>query len=615
MALTDLAYKIIALVLLTPAMALLTRAFVTFSGKPGIADTDILAFFLTPLGLVAFIAFAAASLAIGALELGGLMTVGLGARAERGVDFRAALTFVALRSAGVVELTARIVARCLLIAVPFLAAAGLIYGTLLGEFDINFYLAEKPPAFWAAVIIGAGLGLGLSALLIRVLTGWILSLPILLFESKRARDAMRVSAMATDGHRKWIGARLAGWIGVTLVASSLSAGMVTLFGGVLVAHFQESLAILVVVLGGIISLGAVLNLLIAFASGATLALMVAHLYEATREEAARPDVVVASRSLAESMGLRLPRLAWLGLAVAALIAATVTGIVMLNSLSLEDHTEVMAHRGASAKAPENTLAAVEQAIADGTEWVEIDVQETRDGEVIVLHDSDFKKIAGVDLKIWDATLADLADIDIGSSFGTEFSEERIPTLRQVLELCKGRARVNIELKYYGHDERLEQRVVELVEATGMEAEIIVMSLKYEGIQKIRALRPRWKVGLLAATALGDLTRLDVDFLAVHAGLASASFVARAHRSDKQVLVWTVNDILNMSAMMSLGVDGIITDEPGLAIRVREERKRLSPTERLLLEWARFFGASAEDFAPARDIDAHLFLEDRVPRAS
>jgi glycerophosphoryl diester phosphodiesterase len=258
------------------------------------------------------------------------------------------------------------------------------------------------------------------------------------------------------------------------------------------------------------------------------------------------------------------------------------GIWLLQGIQTNDDVEIIAHRGAAGKAPENTMAAIRQAIADGADWVEIDVQETSDGEIIVIHDSDFMKLAGVNLKVWEGSLEEIRKIDIGSWFNTEFSSERVPTLKDILEEARGKARVVIELKYYGHDEQLEQRVVDIVEQSGMIDTIAIMSLKYDGIQKVRSLRPEWNIGLLSATAIGNLSTLDVDFLAVNSAMATASFVKAAHSVGKQVLVWTINDRLSMSRYMSLGVDGIITDEPELARTVLAERAQLSSVERLLL---------------------------------
>ena len=139
--------------------------------------------------------------------------------------------------------------------------------------------------------------------------------------------------------------------------------------------------------------------------------------------------------------------------------------------------EIIAHRGAAGLRPENTMSAVVKAIEDGADWIEIDVQETADGEVVVAHDSDFMKSAGVDLKVWNVTMADLARIDIGSSFDPAYSAERTPTLRDVLLAARGRSKVMIELKYYGHNVDLEDRVARIVEETGMTDQIAVMSLE------------------------------------------------------------------------------------------------------------------------------------------
>jgi glycerophosphoryl diester phosphodiesterase len=258
-------------------------------------------------------------------------------------------------------------------------------------------------------------------------------------------------------------------------------------------------------------------------------------------------------------------------------------------MDLEDHTMVIAHRGASADAPENTLAAMELAISKGADWVEIDVQETRDGEVVVIHDSDLKKIAGSGLKVFDSSLAELQNVDIGSWKDPSYSDQRIATLQQLLELCKDRINVLIELKYYGQEIRLEERVVNIVEAASMQDQIRIMSLSYPGIQKMKSIRPGWNVGLLASVTIGDITRLEADFFAVNANFANRAFIKHVHGRGRKVLVWTVNDPISMSAMMSKGVDGIITDKPQLAANIRLERAELNIHERIMIQLASFIG--------------------------
>ena len=178
-------------------------------------------------------------------------------------------------------------------------------------------------------------------------------------------------------------------------------------------------------------------------------------------------------------------------------------------------------------------------------------------------------MAGNPLKIWNATLEDLKSIDIGGSFSAEFKNERVPTLSQVLELCQGQVGVNIELKYYGHDQRLEERVIELVEARQMESEIVMMSLKMSAVKKMRELRPSWRVGLLSAVAVGDLKQVDADFLAISVGIASSQLIQDAHAVGKEVHVWTTNDPVTMSMMIGRGADHLITDQTVMAREVIE----------------------------------------------
>ena len=261
----------------------------------------------------------------------------------------------------------------------------------------------------------------------------------------------------------------------------------------------------------------------------------------------------------------------------------------MERLELDDQTVVIAHRGASADAPENTLAAMELAINEGADWVEVDVQETRDGEIVVIHDKDLKKAGGSGLRVYEASLAQLQAVDIGSWKDPSFNAQRVPTLQQLLALCKDRVNVLIELKYYGQEEHLEEYVADLVEAAGMQDQVLVMSLNYPGIQKMKSIRPDWNVGLLSSVAVGDITRLQADFFAINARFATRGFIKHAHQRNRKVMVWTVNDPISMSAMMSKGVDGIITDRPGLASMIRAERAELGTHERVMIQIASLIG--------------------------
>ncbi len=448
LALTDIVWKIVAFVALTPLVALLFRARLAMSGRTVAADQDILLIFLQPAGLVSAILLGAVLLAIVALEQAALMAILYAHLAGRRAGPVVALRFALAHAWPVLRLAARMVGATLLAAAPFLAALALVYVGLLADHDINFYLKERPPAFLAAAGIGVVVAAALSATLLRLFTGWFYALPLLLFEDVPPPRALRASRDRARGHRAALLAWIAGWaLALAAVSAAVSSGTIGL-ARLVVPRAIGSVPLLTFAIGVTLLVWVLVNLAINLLGITTAAVIVFTLYRdrgnAAQAEAAR--VTRFERDLPRAAFALTPRrlTRW---AAGSLLAAFAVGAIAVHTTRLDDNVQVAAHRGSSKAAPENSLSAVRQAIADGADWVEIDVQETADGEVIVSHDSDFMKMAGVGTKVWDATLADLQAIDIGSRFSTAFKGERVPTLAAVLDACKGRIRVLIELKY------------------------------------------------------------------------------------------------------------------------------------------------------------------------
>jgi glycerophosphoryl diester phosphodiesterase len=585
---THLAYAVLGLVIFAPLLGLLGRLLLKLSDKPALADQDIAWFLLSPAGMVALVLLAALLITIASFEQATLMT--LGASKGQGVHPGTvnALRFTAAYAHLIFAFALRLVVRVLLLTLPFLAIGGAIVWLLLTDYDINYYLNEQPPIFWVAAISIGLLLLVMLALLVHKLIGWSLALPLVLFSGVSPAQSFTESERITRRRRRQILTVLGLWALLALLLSAVLLGIIQQLGAWIVPPFFDSIVWLVPVLGGFVALWVFGNFLVtAFTSG-SLAYLLVSCYEEFGPGTATPDMHALARR-DEAHGWRLTKSRLALLMIGGIICAVLLGHWLLKGIQIQDAVAVVAHRGAAGAAPENTLAAVRRAIEDGTDWVEIDVQETVDGEVVVIHDSDFMKLAGNPLKVWDGTLAQVQDIDIGSWFGLAFSTERVPTLAAVLEEVRGKARLVIELKYYGHDQQLEQRVVDLVEQAGMVDDVAIMSLKYEGIQKLRKLRPDWNIGLLSVKSIGNLASLDVDFLAVSTGMATPGFVRRAQEQGKQVFVWTINDRVSMFRMFSLGVNGIITDEPAMAREVLEDRTDLSTAERLLVHTAVLFG--------------------------
>jgi glycerophosphoryl diester phosphodiesterase len=591
---TDLAYKILAFVVLTPLSALVLQALIRFSGQKALSDQDILFFFLRPVGWLTLIVAGGIIVGIVAMELAALMLIGFGATEDREVRVGEALAVTLHQADRILRVTARMIGRILAMAAPFLAVVGVTYLVLLTRHDINYYLTLKPAEFWLAVGIAVVTVAILAAVLLRMVSGWLYAVPLLLFEGVAPSQALAESSRRTAGHRWWIARWIVAWALFAAILSAVVTGPIGFLGRLLLPWFAESLTFLVPMLGLVTVLLSLANLAVNVVVTVAFGLLLVSLYRRKGDRgAAKFPISAADFEAGKRARLRFTKGRVVGAAVVAVAVAALVGGLILSRVSFEDNTRVTAHRGASGAAPENTMAAVERAITDGADFVEIDVQETLDGVVVVAHDSDFMKVANDSTKIWEASLEHLQGLDIGSWFGPEFTDQRVPTLAEVLDACKDKVKVNIELKYYGHDESLEERVVELVEERDMASDVVIMSLKLKGVEKVQAMRPDWTVGLLSAVALGDLTEVDVDFLAVSSKLATPFFIRAAHKTGKEVYVWTVNDVVGMSTYLSRGVDSLITDEPAQALEVMAQRAELSSPERLLVELAALFGLSSD----------------------
>jgi glycerophosphoryl diester phosphodiesterase len=579
------AMALLAAAIVTPMGAALIRFAVALSGEPALADQDIAFFLLSPVGLLCLIAVSSVLITATVLETALMMSIDLAARQGGRLRLVDGLWHVLARLRELLAFSAQLVVRLLLIAAPFLAVAGLIAWHFLTEYDINYYLAKRPPEFLgAAAAIGLVLGAMAAILLNRLLT-WALGLPGILFCGFRAHSAFAESAGLMRGHRRRLLACILLWAGAGSALAAAVLGLVGLFSNAVLPDAGADLGRLAVGMWVVVVLWAAANLLVTALSAGSLSVL---LVEVMRMCSAPVSVSFAGTAHASPRRIGPLRRAAIGLGFAALVGLG-AGAMALDRLQTSDSVLVIGHRGAAGSRPENTLSAIRKGLEDGADYVEIDVQETADGEVVVVHDSDFMKLAGVDLKVWDASMAELARIDVGSWYGPDYAAERVPTLRSVLEAARGRARVLIELKYYGHDERLEERVARIVEEAGMADSVAVMSLHYPQVQRMKALRPGWRVGLLAARALGDLTRLDADFLAVNSAVATGSFIRHARAAGRDVYVWTVNDPLAMSRMISRGAAGLITDEPAMAREVLAHRVGLSTPQRLMLSAADLFG--------------------------
>ena len=248
--------------------------------------------------------------------------------------------------------------------------------------------------------------------------------------------------------------------------------------------------------------------------------------------------------------------------------------------------EVTAHRGASARYPENTMAAFEGAKELGADWIELDVQQSKDGKIIVMHDTNFKRTTGVDANTWELTYEEISKLDAGSFFGSEFAGEKIPLLSEVVEFAKeNNMKLNIELKPTGHETDFEKNVVDVVKAAGIEKDCVITSQVYEVLENVKAYDSSITTVYVMTLAYGDINKLKAaDHFSVEATNVTPGLISSVHREGKQLYVWTVNTRESIIKMAELNVDNIITDDIELAKKCIYE----SRYSNLLAEYIKLF---------------------------
>lgn len=237
---------------------------------------------------------------------------------------------------------------------------------------------------------------------------------------------------------------------------------------------------------------------------------------------------------------------------------------------------IFAHRGDSARAPENTLAAFRQAEGEGAEAIELDAQLSADGKVVVFHDATLGRTTDGSGRVSEKNLAELRALDAGSWFSASFRGERIPLLDEVLDAAGKKLVINIEFKpHLAAEEPLVQAVCAAVKSHAREGQVIFSSFRARSLQMAARVLPTVPRGLIARPGWAGAWARSFgfsfgDYLALHPNVADASpqQVRRVHRLGRRIHVWPVRGREQMERLIEWDVDGIITNDPTLALQVR-----------------------------------------------
>jgi len=238
-------------------------------------------------------------------------------------------------------------------------------------------------------------------------------------------------------------------------------------------------------------------------------------------------------------------------------------IVMAGCTQKKSGVLIIGHRGASSVAPENTLAAFQKAIDFGADYFELDVWLSKDDSLIVIHDDSLHRTTNGTGLVAEYTYAELLQLDAGSWFDPQFAGEKLPTLRQALQLARaGDIKVCIEVK--SPDAGIIPQILNLVEKLSMQDRVILFSFDANQVAEAKGINSE----IPALYLLGDIEMTDIDFARqIHAdavgvgGEVTKEIVTAAHNHGLEFWKWTVNEADEMRDLIDMGVDGIITNYP------------------------------------------------------
>lgn len=565
----------LTLAILGPAIGALLAALEPVTGEGVISTGGIATFLLSPGGLLWLAVTLTALMITLALEQAGMTLIVASTR--RTGEYRltlVALWQVARRFGKLLRLTMLQVVAHLCVALPFLLVIALAWWTLLSSYEVYFIRLTRPPELWWFAAIA---GVTLVAMLLCngwLFLRWSLAEPIITLEQVPVRRALVISSQRIHGSKSKLLVPLVAVGALLFILPALFTWFFQLLGTPYLALMPDAPQALLPAITVYIALYLLLMVIVTFGLSAGYSLLIYQAYRVTGghpepEPGTTPPSVTGAR-------------AWL-VEAALLAIVVIQAVLVVSAFDTPEDVAITAHRGNAFLAPENTASAMERAIQDGADYLEVDVRMTRDGELVLWHDADLKRLLDRPERISALYWNDIRELDAGGWFAPEYAGETILTLRELIEIARGRVGLFLDLKPDHNSRDLTRQVVSLLqEMDAVEGTVIAAAERYV-LREAKTLAPELKTALLAQFVIGPLNDQGFDILGLRYNQANAGAVARARQLGYELHVWTVNQPAEMSRMIDMGVDNIITDRPDVLARLLTARADLTDAERLALK--------------------------------
>ncbi|MDQ0150489.1 glycerophosphodiester phosphodiesterase family protein [Eubacterium multiforme] len=567
----EMCYRILTAFIFVPILYLIFKYFIGTEGLFTLTNKDFIKFGLSFQGIICILILLIMAFCTIFIEIGVLTYIG--AKSHRGEKIKAIDGIF-----NVIGILKDTLNRGIIPLIIITGVIGPLTGiglcsSLIKDYSIPpFITIELSKTIGGKILYGLII-IGLAILLFR----WILSIPIVVIEKVKGKDAVKKSYVIYKKNRWKLFRAIALWAVVmslmALILMILIMGIGFFVGDYVLGATSFASKIF---LGGLLIVFYIIFVLVSIISTPLFVSFLVELYYDLRENNVKEREFKSyedyKKNVLYKISKKYSNIFVVILTLAFAIFSGTVGYGVVFHRVINDEVAVTAHRGSSVKAPENTLSAIKLAEKEGANFAEIDVQTTKDNKTILLHDGTFKRTAGVNKTVRELTLDQIKKLDNGSFHSTKYKGEKVPTLDEVLKEAKGKIKINIELKPKGNDDPLVKNVNDIIKKYDMEDEVVISSNNFEALQEMKNINPKLKVGYIVIAAIGEFEKLNVDFFSLESSLVNSKTVYALHALGKEVHVFTINNEELAEKMIYLGVDNIITDDVPMVEAVKKELK-------------------------------------------
>lgn len=572
----EVVYKGVTSFIFLPFITMVLNYFMRQKGINMMTNNQILSFAGSIPGMLAILILGILSFLFIFVEYAGLIVISGETYFDKKISAKAAF-FTAMKSIrGIMKIGSIPIIIYVLFIIPFVFGSMGLSSSLLPKIEIPVFIMDviyKTPKWISLYAI-------VFFMLFYFLIIWIFSLHVVVLEGKDFSSALKRSSQLVKGSFLKIWTTMLLWNLSIVVIEAIVVALVGIGMILLNQVLKGNQNLFITILSFVTTIGGILFMISTLFVFPLTIMLITQLYyrQVKIKDGVEPTpmtiTVLPSKINWEDLFNRHKK---------EVIAVSVLGIIIFTGISYfyfitddfdanNNLVTVTAHRGDAVNAPDNTMSSLLGAIGSKADYSELDVQETKDGVVVLTHDTNLKNNTGVDKNIWELTFDEVEKLDVGSRFSPKFAGEKIPTLDSIIKAANKKIKLNIEIKLNGHDQKLEERVVKIIEDNNFVDQCVVTSLDYNALQKVKKLNPKIKVGYIVFVGMGDVTALNVDFLSVEEAVATPEFIEKVHKNNKMIYVWTINDSDKMEKFIDLQVNSIITDDSKELTRLIQDKK-------------------------------------------